>query len=172
MHFWAWLNLTNTAKVSGWYRKAGFSISIYLICQKTGWHQKAKPVQGCFRRHKTQKYKIPKYQQYSYNYKKKLQLLNKLQLLKLTMTKQRIHSRTKFQRTEHQNRNWNSVPLEYCVHKKRVSERIYCRLWRNKTYGMSTSTGGVESTVVHKFQRTVSIMHDVMHIRCTQVVSM
>ena len=23
-------------------------IIIYLICRKTGWHQKAKPVRGCF----------------------------------------------------------------------------------------------------------------------------
>ena len=32
----------------------GISISIYLICQKTGKHQKVKPVQGCFPRHKIQ----------------------------------------------------------------------------------------------------------------------
>ena len=28
---------------------------IYLICQKTGWHQKAKPVPGCFPNHTIQK---------------------------------------------------------------------------------------------------------------------
>ena len=40
-------------------------ISIYLICQKTRKHQKVKPVQGCFPRHKTQKNtKISKYQQF------------------------------------------------------------------------------------------------------------
>ena len=29
--------------------------TFYLICQNTGWHQKAKPVLGCFPKHTIQK---------------------------------------------------------------------------------------------------------------------
>ena len=50
-------------------------IIIYLICQKTGWHQNAKPVLGCFLNHAIQKQTIGLTVQGQNNYTEQLQTL-------------------------------------------------------------------------------------------------